>query len=155
MKSIIYFYRVADEYEELSNFARYEIILDGQRWPTTEYYFQAQKFRDQPYREKIRKTTSPMQAALLGRDHKQRLRNDWESIKDNVMKKALMAKFTQHEALRTLLQSTREAKLVEHTENDNHWGAGGNGKGKNRLGQLLMDIRSTIKNHEAAFQFLI
>jgi N-glycosidase YbiA len=56
-----------------------------------------------------------MIAARLGRDRKKKLRRDWESIKDNVMREAVKAKFTQHDELRTILLGTGDAKLVEHT----------------------------------------
>jgi predicted NAD-dependent protein-ADP-ribosyltransferase YbiA (DUF1768 family) len=42
---IIRFYSVGDEYGEFSNFAPYPITLGGKRWPTSEHYFQAQKFK--------------------------------------------------------------------------------------------------------------
>ena len=140
----IKFYSTLDEFGEFSNFAYFPIKLDGKLWHTTEHYFQAQKFIDQAYQEKIRKATSPMMAARLGRDRKQKLRTDWEAVKNNVMKKALMAKFSQHDDLKILLLSTGEAKLIEHTENDAYWGDGGDGKGKNYLGILLMQVREEI-----------
>ena len=55
-----------------------------------------------------------------------------------------MAKFSQHDDLKILLLSTGEAKLIEHTENDAYWGDGGDGKGKNYLGILLMQVREEI-----------
>ena len=140
----IKFYSTQDEFGEFSNFAHFPIKLDGKMWHTTEHYFQAQKFTDKQYQEKIRTEKSPMIAARLGRDRKQKLRKDWESVKNNVMKKALLAKFTQHEDLKNLLISTGEAKLIEHTENDAYWGDGGDGKGKNVLGILLMQVREEL-----------
>ncbi len=142
----IRFYSVGDEFGEFSNFAAYPIVMDGERWPTTEHYFQAQKFEDVAYQQKIRKANSPMIAARLGRDRKQKLRRDWESAKVGIMRDAVMAKFTQHEDLQTLLLSTGDAKLVEHTENDDYWGDGGDGSGKNKLGQILVQVRDTIRN---------
>lgn len=142
----INFYRVSDEFGEFSNFSQHPIALDGKRWPTSEHYFQAQKFHDAAYRERIRGTRSPMDAANLGRDRKQKLRDDWESVKVEVMRKALRAKFTQHDELKTLLLSTGDAKLVEHTTNDSYWGDGGDGRGRNMLGQLLMQVRSEIRD---------
>src|SRR5262245_20341663 len=107
----IKFYRVGDENGEFSNFAPYPITIDGQRWPTSEHYFQAQKFEDPAYREKIRRANSPMLAARLGRDRKQKLRSDWESVKVGVMRTAVLAKFTQHEQLRAILLSTGNSKI--------------------------------------------
>ena len=114
-------------------------------WPTTEHYFQAQKFQDKAYQEKIRKANSPAIAARLGRDRKQKLRRDWDSAKVSVMREALEAKFTQYDELKELLLKTENSKLVEHTVNDSYWGDGGNGSGKNMLGQLLMKIREKLR----------
>jgi ribA/ribD-fused uncharacterized protein len=146
MGTVIHFYRVGDEYGEFSNFAPYPIALDGERWPTTEHYFQAQKFEDGVYQQKIRKANSPMLAARLGRDRKQKLRRDWESVKVAVMRKAVLAKFNQHEELLQLLLATGDAELVEHTENDDYWGDGGDGSGKNMLGRILMEVRESLRN---------
>jgi N-glycosidase YbiA len=143
--STINFYSVGDAFGEFSNFALYPIVLDGKQWPTSEHYFQAQKFHNDAYREVIRKTQSPMQAARLGRDRKQKLRQDWESVKDEVMRTAVTAKFTQHPALRALLLSTGNARLVEHTTNDSYWGDGGDGSGKNMLGRILMQLRDALQ----------
>ena len=71
---VINFYSVSDDFGQFSNFASFPINLNGERWPTSKHYFQAQKFEDDAYRAKIRKTNSPMQAARLGRDRKQKLR---------------------------------------------------------------------------------
>lgn len=141
----INFYRTTDDYGEFSNFSPHPIRLDGALWPTSEHYFQAQKFHDAAYRERIRTTHSPMDAAILGRDRKQKLRNDWESVKVGVMHAALRAKFTQHADLAALLLSTGSAKLVEHTTNDSYWGDGGDGRGRNLLGQLLMRVRDELR----------
>lgn len=140
----IRFYSLADAYGEFSNFAEYPIRIDGATWPTTEHYFQAQKFEDAAYRQRIRKAHSPMEAARMGRDRKMKLRRDWESVKISVMHAALLAKFRQHDDLRALLLSTGDAKLVERTENDDYWGDGGDGRGRNMLGQLLMRVRETL-----------
>jgi N-glycosidase YbiA len=139
------FYSVGDKFGEFSNFSSFPITLGGSRWPTSEHYFQAQKFDDPAYREKIRNANSPMLAARLGRDRKQKLRRDWESAKDSIMRAAVLAKFTQHTELRDLLLSTGNAKIVEHTENDDYWGDGGDGRGKNMLGRILMQVREQLR----------
>lgn len=141
---IVNFYSVSDEFGQFSNFAPFPITIDGDRWPTSEHYFQAQKFEDEAYRQKIRNTASPMQAARLGRDRKQKLRSDWESVKVGIMREAVLAKFTQHKELATLLQATGDDKIVEHTENDAYWGDGGDGSGKNMLGLILMEVRERL-----------
>jgi ribA/ribD-fused uncharacterized protein len=119
--------------------------LNGRTWPTTEHYFQAQKFTGTEHEQTIRKAKSPMTAAHLGRSRKFPLRRDWESVKEDIMRQALRAKFTQHPELRELLLATGDAKLVEHTNNDRYWGDGGDGSGRNRLGLLLMELRAQLQ----------
>ncbi len=146
MTDPVKFYGVTDAYGEFSNFAAYPIRLRNKVWPTAEHYFQAMKFKEGRDQEQIRRANTPMLAARMGRDRRRKLRRDWESAKVGVMREALMAKFTQHEELRALLLSTGDAKLIEHTENDAYWGDGGDGKGCNMLGRLLMEVRQRLRN---------
>ncbi|MDC3955201.1 NADAR family protein [Polyangium jinanense] len=145
MTPVIRFYSIQDAYGEFSNFAPYPILLDKKRWPTSEHYFQAQKFLDANVQERIRSASTPLLAARLGRDRKQRLRADWESVKVSVMRRAVEAKFRQHDDLTVLLLSTADARIVEHTDADAFWGDGGDGSGRNMLGRILMDIRTILQ----------
>ena len=146
MNAVIYFYSCDDEYGNFSNFALYPIKLKQQIWPTTEHYFQAMKFKDKARQAQIRKANTPNLAAQMGRDRRFKLRPDWESSKETVMREALIAKFQQHAELAELLLGTGTAKIVEHTENDHYWGDGGDGSGKNRLGLLLMEVRQQLQS---------
>jgi ribA/ribD-fused uncharacterized protein len=141
----INFYSARDEYGCFSNFSRHPIFLDGKRWRTSEHYFQAQKFAGTEREEEIRRARTPMEAANLGRSRRHPMRRDWESVKEAVMYAALRAKFTQHDDLRAILLGTGDATLVEHTANDDYWGDGGDGSGRNRLGQLLMRLREELR----------
>ena len=141
----ILFYRVNGPYGEFSNFSPHHFELKGRRWPTSEHYFQAQKFAGTDYEEAIRLSEKPFDAAAMGRNRELMLRLDWESVKDDVMREALRAKFTQHPRLQALLLGTGDAELVEHTTNDRYWADGGDGGGKNRLGQLLMELRAQLR----------
>jgi N-glycosidase YbiA len=142
---VINFYSARDEYGCFSNFSRHPIFLDGKRWPTSEHFFQAQKFRGTAHEEAIRMAKKPMEAANLGRSRRHPLRPDWESVKDQVMLEAVRAKFTQHDDLKAILLGTGDALLVEHTANDAYWGDGGDGSGRNRLGEILMQVRAELR----------
>ena len=144
----INFYNRDDPYYEFTNFYSAPIKIDKKTWPTSEHYFQAQKFVGTPYEERIRHLPWPRQAFDFTRDPKVSCwrRNDWESIKDQIMYKALLAKFTQHDDLRKLLLETKERKLVERSPYDSYWGDGGDGTGKNRLGELLMRLRRELRS---------
>lgn len=141
----ICFYKVNDEYGCFSNFSHYSFELDGKWWMTSEHYFQAQKFNGTKYEEMIRLLDNPMQAAIMGRKHDLPLRRDWEQVKDDVMRKALFAKFSQNVDLRNTLLKTGSEYIIEKTSNDYYWGCGANGTGKNMLGRILMEIRDEFK----------
>jgi ribA/ribD-fused uncharacterized protein len=150
MSAVINFYHVNKPHGGFSNFSKHAIQFDGKTWPTTEHYFQAQKFMGTDYEEQVRLATTPMQAAQMGRDRSRPLRPDWEITKDNIMRAAVRAKFTQHSDLRAELLATADALLVEHTANDRYWGDGGDGSGKNMLGRILMEIRDEFRNERNA-----
>lgn len=132
-------------YNELSNFHKSKFLLDGKEWPTVEHYFQAQKFPTSPeYQEKIRGASEPNRAKTFGASKEFPIRNDWDSYREEVMRKALKAKFEQNPNLKPLLLSTTGRPLVEDTS-DAYWGQGRNKKGKNRLGLLLMELRDSLQ----------
>ena len=142
---IIRFYRVDDEYGCFSNFSPHPVKMKGKVWPTSEHYFQAQKFVGTAHEEEIRRVKSPMIAARMGRDRKRPLRHDWESVKDEIMFEAVRAKFTQNEGLRKILSATGDAEIIEHTGKDSYWGDGGDGSGRNMLGKTLMLVREELR----------
>lgn len=74
-------------------------------------------------------------------------RDDWDRVKDDVMLRAVRAKSMQYGDLRWKLLATGDAILVEHSPKDAYWGDGGDGdgSGKNRLGQLLMQVRQELQ----------
>jgi len=76
----------------------------------------------------------------------------WSKTKFDRMKGVLLAKYTQHEDLRELLVSTAGRRLVETATVDNPvnrlWGEV-NGKGKNKLGELLMEVREALVTEAA------
>ncbi len=146
----IYFYVPNDEYGCFSNFSAHGFELDGSYWKTSEHYFQAQKFVGTEFAERIRKAATPKQAAEIGRRRDLPLRPDWEQVKDDVMRRAVLRKFETHAAIRTVLLSTGEREIVENAPNDYYWGCGRDGTGKNRLGQILMETRTCLRQREAS-----
>jgi ribA/ribD-fused uncharacterized protein len=71
----IEFYEVSEPYGEFSNFAPFPVEINGKHWPTTEHYFQAQKFVGTEREEAIRLAASPMIAARMGRSRQYRSEN--------------------------------------------------------------------------------
>lgn len=141
----IYFYSVNEVYGGFSNFAPYGFTLDGVYWSTSEHFFQAQKFEGTEYAKTIRQAKSPKMAADMGRSREHPLCKDWETVKENVMRRALIQKFTEHQDLRQLLLDTDDQEIVENSPIDYYWGCGQDGTGKNMLGKILMEVRDILR----------
>ncbi|KAL4478306.1 hypothetical protein ABPG72_009542 [Tetrahymena utriculariae] len=142
----IKFYGAKSKNGFFSNFYQSPIKLKGKVWQTTEHYFQAQKFAGTVKEEGVRNASGPGIAFRLGRKRSEKfpIRNDWQKVKDDIMYEAIKAKFTQHENLKKILLSTKNHKIIEHTKRDVYWADGGDGKGKNMLGILLMKLRKEL-----------
>ena len=138
----ILFYGAHGLYSEFSNFYQAQIRLGGKWYPTVEHYFQASKAITKQEHEKVRTAGTAGQAKHLGRHVK--LRPDWEKVKLSIMRKALLAKFSQHEDLKQLLLSTGTQVIHEVSPTDAVWGYMGGG-GQDLLGKCLMKVRTIIR----------
>lgn len=65
--------------------------------------------------------------------------------KDVFMWDAVFAKFNQHEDLRALLLGTGDQPIVEDAIADPYWGWGPSKTGENKLGRILMFVRSMLR----------
>lgn len=135
-----------NEYEFMSNFVPSRVILDGVIYPTVEHAYQAAKSLDPVQRDMIKKAKTPGQSKRLGQLLV--IRTDWEEVKESVMRELLFQKFSQPEFMELLL-ATGDAYLEEtNWWKDRYWGVC-EGKGKNRLGFILMEIREALKEIQA------
>ncbi len=146
----IYFYSTSDNFFEFSNFSEHGFTLKNKYWATVEHYFQAQKFPGYPQEERIRIAKSPGKAKQLGRTRSVPLRTDWETVKDDMMREAVLAKFRADDDIKKRLLYTGNDKLVENAPKDYYWGCGKDGTGKNMLGKILMETREILRQEEGA-----
>ena len=131
------------KYRFLSNFSNHTVTFGGFTYKNSEAAFHAQK---DPSRAAEFVDLSPSQAKRLGRRVK--LRADWEQVKDDIMFDIVMAKFKQHDGIRKRLIETEDADLEEgNTWGDKYWGTV-DGKGKNKLGKILMQVRDILRGEE-------
>jgi len=145
---VVYFYNQREKpYGVFSNFWLASIKMDGKTWPSSEHYYQACKFPPHSAMyERVRTAATPMQCKRLAQanvtpQHEQA----WHEIRDAVMYRALRAKFPQHGNLRRVLLDTGDSTLVERSPYDAYWGCGRDGRGTNRLGTLLMQLRTELR----------
>jgi len=157
---ILYFARDRGMFGFLSHFHPAPILLEGEVWPTVEHYYQAQKSFHPAYRQAIRDAATPGRAKRLAapphlplrvsaqswfRKTGASARDDWHDVKLEIMRRADLAKFTQHADLAELLLATGDAELVEDSPFEPYWGIGRNGKGSNWAGRVLMEVREKLR----------
>ncbi len=130
-------------YRFLSNFHAAPVMFEGVMFPSTENAYQAQKVYDVPHLFEQFTTCTPSASKKLGRANP--IRPGWDSVKVDVMTALVFDKFWRHRDLRDLLLATGTRELTEANHwNDTFWGVC-DGRGKNRLGRILMGVRTLLR----------
>lgn len=94
-----------------------------------------------------------MDAKEISRKYNQFTRQDWETVKFDVMRWCLKIKLIQNfDKFSEFLLSTDDSTILEFSTKDSTWGAipvnKDELKGKNALGRLLMEMREVnLKIH--------
>eukprot|EP00927_Polykrikos_kofoidii_P031642 TRINITY_DN27181_c0_g1_i1.p1 TRINITY_DN27181_c0_g1~~TRINITY_DN27181_c0_g1_i1.p1 ORF type:complete len:670 (+),score=63.20 TRINITY_DN27181_c0_g1_i1:85-2010(+) len=133
----------------LSNFSWSTVDFEGERYPSVEHAFQAAKLKTNGERRSRGFTRADLtfgEAKRLGRQVP--LRDDWREIREDVMYACLESKFADP-VLRSKLLATGDRKLIDgHSGSpDLIWGYHiPSQAGENRLGKLLMDLRSHLRS---------
>jgi ribA/ribD-fused uncharacterized protein len=146
-----FFSKLDNEFRGFSNFAPSPVVIDGKRYATVEHFFQVSKYpSDITWQEAIRVSPTPAKAKQLGtqKDKMDHVRADWDSKKEEIMITGLRAKFQQNSGLLEQLKATGDRPLVE-ASTDAFWGEGRTGTGKNRMGKLLEQVRTELKEFVA------
>lgn len=127
-------------------FTESPIMIDGVEHKSAEHYFQLMKSFGTPSHDaaKVAMANATGELEAWGVGQRLELREDWETAKVQVMRTAITAKFQQSETLRALLLSTGEFPLVQLKPDDEFWGTGKHGTGRNMLGQLLVALRREL-----------
>lgn len=150
MGSEIRFYRANERpYGAFSNLYRREFEFEGEIFPTAEHAYQAGKARKPEVRAWLMSAPSPALLAMAAHGlYYWDISPGWATKKFDRMKRILLAKFSQHDDLRRLLLNTGDSRLVESATVDSAvnrlWGEV-NGVGQNKLGQLLMEVRTELQ----------
>ena len=143
----------------LSNFHESPFECEGRKFRWVEEYFfhrKAELCNDLNSIQRIRDSTNPAECKRIGEGIKLD-RTTWHQHSVRIMKKALQEKFGQNRGLRDFLLETGNKQLAEASPTDKFWGTGvalgkvdvtnpSNWPGKNKLGELLMEIRTQFKN---------
>jgi ribA/ribD-fused uncharacterized protein len=151
------------EYRNFSNMSQHPIEVEGIQYPTVEHYFQAMKakeFKDYEMLAKIVIAKTPKAVKAMGKKVKNFVKEVWDAKRDEVMRTGVRAKFVQHPELRKQLQETGERQIGEADARNMYWGIGTSEasekskhpekwRGQNKMGKLLMELRTEFRNLEA------
>lgn len=145
----------------------------GRPFSTSEHLYQFMKFfhpgataDEIEYADIIRQADTPYKAKILASqrcssrwkwmlplnkiitEYKNRRvspRPDWDAVRIPIMREILIMKFRVDTECREILWKTEHAPIAEHTTTDTFWAdGGGNGRGQNMLGRLLVEVREQL-----------
>lgn len=131
--------------DPLSSWSKHPFELDGAEWPSVEHYYQAMKYGDADYRERIRAADHPKEAAKLGKSRRHGHRRDWERVKEVVMTRAVYTQCRTHPEVAEALLATGALSILETSQYDYDWGCGRDLRGRNRYGKVLMAVREKLR----------
>lgn len=160
MGTIIKFYDPHKENGYLSNWFISPFSYAGKRYFSCEQYLMEQKaltFGDDEIAEKIMKSRNLSEIKRLGRQVARYNENLWKTIRPQVMRRGLRAKFQQNPELLLALLGTGNAILAECAPRDAIWGIGlgvddprcddtKEWRGRNLLGRALMRVREDLRS---------
>ena len=143
----------------LSNWYLSDFTINGITYNCSEQWMMAEKarlFKDNDILEIILKSKSPGEQKRLGRKVRNFNPKVWNQYKKALVKKGIKEKFKQNTAIMEDLLSTGNQTLVEGNAKDTIWGVGLDWKdkniydpakwrGKNLLGEILMEVRAELK----------
>jgi len=144
---------VNDANGRLSNMYASPIEYDGKKFLTCEALFQWLRFPNHPEVQKeIFEARSPMTAKMKARKNKDLLnRVKWDEAEEDIerMRMCLKLKIEQHPELKDDLKKTEDGIIIEDCstrdkESARFWGCvrvDGKWRGRNVLGELLMELR--------------
>jgi len=127
------------------------VLLDSLSYPSAEHAWQCLKFRETApdLANRIRETETVDAAHLISHSEgMDKIREDWDVVKYDMLLKILRAKFQQHAALREPLLATGDRLLV-NVDIDKWAGmsaAGGIATGDNNMGKALMKVREELRS---------
>jgi N-glycosidase YbiA len=152
--SVLFYIR---QFDALDNFSAHQVAVWGLDFFTAEHAYQWKKFaKIKPLvAHSIQSSRSPFLAKAIAQQHQAKAPMSWTPReKLSIMRTILHAKAIQHVDVREVLLITGQRQLIEDSPEDEFWGRGSKGNGKNNLGRIWMEIRTTLRQQNFNGPFL-
>lgn len=154
-----FFHRPEEPHGYLSNWYTSPFDLDGMHFSSVEQYIMYRKcmiFGDETSAKAVLATEDTATQQAIGRKAAGYIGSVWAGMRQMVVLRGLMAKFSQNEDLKQKLLDTGDAHLVECAGSDKIWACGirlnddkrfdaANWTGNNILGFALMEVRAILR----------
>lgn len=156
---MIFFHNPEEENGIYSNWYLSDFVGDGILYSSMEQYIMYQKallFQDQDIANQILDISDVARIKALGRAVRNYNDIVWAGLRQLVVYKGLLAKFSQNPGLKNALLSTGDQVMAECAVKDTIWGIGlsmrderrfdmAQWRGQNLLGFSLMEVRNCLK----------
>lgn len=145
--NVISFYKTDEKFGLLSNMkGRLILYVNDLFFTSSEAIYQSFRFPNNINLQKIiAKEKSPLIAKRIAKKYVNETREDWEQIKNDLMRISLRIKLLESEEFQQLLKLTIGKEIIEISRKDDYWGVipidDNIFRGKNVLGRLLMELR--------------
>lgn len=157
---VICFHNPEEENGYLSNWYLSDFTIDDIRFTSMEQFMMYEKaccFNDEKIAKQILATNDVAKIKALGRAVKEYNDSYWNGVRQIIVYKGLLAKFSQNAELRENLINTGDVFIAECAVKDKIWGIGLSIKdekrydqnmwrGQNLLGYALMMVRKQLDN---------
>ncbi len=158
----IFFHSPTGPHGYLSNWYPSPFDLDGIHYCSAEQYIMYQKcliFGDTASAQAILAADDPKIQQKIGKKAKGFIENIWAGLRQLILLRGLLGKFSQNEELKKKLIDTADAWLVECAHSDTVWACGirinetwrfdaSKWRGQNILGFALMEVRSILRSRQ-------
>ncbi len=136
--------RFVGKYEYLSTFHTCQIKYHGYYYNNAYSVYQGQKLLDQSNHVAVayRKICAFDWKKAMQYRMKLQIRDDWSLVKESILKDIIIHKFRQNSVLAATLKHT-QSEILYTTPDDLFWGIF-EGKGLNKLGNILMQVRDEL-----------
>lgn len=156
---MIFFHNPEEENGIYSNWYLSDFVVDGIQYSSMEQYMMHQKsllFQDQDIANQILDISDVANIKALGRAVRNYNDTVWAGLRQLIVYKGLLAKFSQNPGLKNVLLSTGDQVMAECAVKDTIWGIGlsmrderrfdmAQWRGQNLLGFSLMEVRNCLK----------
>lgn len=156
---MVFFHNPSEENGIYSNWYLSDFTVGGILYSSMEQYMMRQKalvFQDREVAHQILSTSDVARIKALGRVVRNYNDTVWAGLRQLIVYKGLLAKFSQNPGLKNALLSTGDQVMAECAVKDRIWGIGlsmkderrfdmAQWRGQNLLGFSLMEVRSCLK----------